>query len=169
MTLIKYGIGCTKRPTGTYWGLSGHHAIYYSRSIAYEEQHLPIVLYTMFYSQQEAYILLVEYLSGNTNYVCICVYRYVDSTFCWNLSSWDTLISSPFWDTTIPDSKIVGANMGPTWVLSAPDGPTLAPWILLSEMAVDNLTTQVDRATVAIGTGPVISVKSDVTTRMVKI
>ena len=25
-----------------------------------------------------------------------------------------------------------GANMGPTWVLSAPDRPVLAPWILLS-------------------------------------
>ena len=31
-----------------------------------------------------------------------------------------------------PDSKIHGANMGPTWVLSAPDGPPLAPWALLS-------------------------------------
>ena len=32
-----------------------------------------------------------------------------------------------------PDSKVHGANMGPTWVLSAPDGPLLAPWTLLSE------------------------------------
>ena len=31
-----------------------------------------------------------------------------------------------------PDSKVHGANMGPTWVLSAPDGPMLAPWTLLS-------------------------------------
>ena len=31
-----------------------------------------------------------------------------------------------------PDNKVHGANMGPTWVLSAPDGPMLAPWILLS-------------------------------------
>ena len=30
------------------------------------------------------------------------------------------------------DSKIHGANMGPTWVLSAPDGPMLTPWTLLS-------------------------------------
>ena len=29
--------------------------------------------------------------------------------------------------TNIPDSKVHGANMGPTWVLSAPDGPMLAP------------------------------------------
>ena len=31
-----------------------------------------------------------------------------------------------------PDGKVHGANMGPTWVLSAPDGPMLAPWTLLS-------------------------------------
>ena len=34
-----------------------------------------------------------------------------------------------------PDNKVHGANMGPTWVLSAPDGPILAPWILLSGWA----------------------------------
>ena len=26
-----------------------------------------------------------------------------------------------------PDSKVHGANMGPTWVLSAPDGPHVDP------------------------------------------
>ena len=31
-----------------------------------------------------------------------------------------------------PDSEVHGANMGPMWVLSAPDGPMLAPWTLLS-------------------------------------
>ena len=30
------------------------------------------------------------------------------------------------WDL-IPDSKIHGANMGPTWVLSVPDGPHVGP------------------------------------------
>ena len=34
--------------------------------------------------------------------------------------------------TNNPDDKVHGANMGPTWVLSAPDGPMLAPWTLLS-------------------------------------
>ena len=28
---------------------------------------------------------------------------------------------------TTPDSKVHGANMGPTWVLSAPDGPHVGP------------------------------------------
>ena len=32
----------------------------------------------------------------------------------------------------VPDSNILGTNMGPTWVLSAPDGPMLATWTLLS-------------------------------------
>ena len=31
-----------------------------------------------------------------------------------------------------PDGKVHGANMGPTWVLSASYGPILAPWNLLS-------------------------------------
>ena len=31
-----------------------------------------------------------------------------------------------------PTNKVHGANMGPTWVLSAPDDPMLAPWTLLS-------------------------------------
>ena len=31
-----------------------------------------------------------------------------------------------FWQID-PDSKVHGANMGPTWVLSAPDGPHISP------------------------------------------
>ena len=31
------------------------------------------------------------------------------------------------WYWTIPDNKVHGANMGPTWVLSAPDGPHVGP------------------------------------------
>ena len=34
----------------------------------------------------------------------------------------------------MPDSKVHGSNMGPIWVLSAPDGPMLASWTLLSEV-----------------------------------
>ena len=34
----------------------------------------------------------------------------------------------------IPDSKVRGANVGPTWVLSAPDWPHVWPWALLSEI-----------------------------------
>ena len=36
-----------------------------------------------------------------------------------------------------PDSKVHGANMGPTWVLSAPDGPHVGPWTLLSVVLVN--------------------------------
>ena len=28
---------------------------------------------------------------------------------------------------SFPDSKVRGVNMGPTWVLSAPDGPHVGP------------------------------------------
>ena len=34
-----------------------------------------------------------------------------------------------------PDSKIHGANMGPTWVLSAPDGPHVDPMTLAIRVA----------------------------------
>ena len=40
--------------------------------------------------------------------------------------------ASTSWYNNHPDSKVHGANMGPTWVLSASDGPMLAPWTLLS-------------------------------------
>ena len=30
-----------------------------------------------------------------------------------------------------PDGKVHGANMGPTWVLSAPDGPHVSPMNLV--------------------------------------
>ena len=42
------------------------------------------------------------------------------------------LDTAPMKTKHIPDNKIHGANMGPTWVLSSPDGPMLAPWTLLS-------------------------------------
>ena len=34
-----------------------------------------------------------------------------------------------------PDSKVHGANMGPTWVLSAPDGPHVGPMNLAIRVA----------------------------------
>ena len=41
-----------------------------------------------------------------------------------------------YWETTTwwepyPDSKVHGTNMGPTWVLSAPDGPHVGPMNLV--------------------------------------
>ena len=39
-----------------------------------------------------------------------------------------------------PDSKVHGANMGPTWVLPAPDGPHVGPMNLaISEMLLVKL------------------------------
>ena len=31
------------------------------------------------------------------------------------------------WNKRLPDSKVHGANMGPTWALSTPDGPHVGP------------------------------------------
>ena len=41
----------------------------------------------------------------------------------------------------IPDSKVHGAHMGPTWVLSAPNGPHVGPMNLAIRDAVYNADT----------------------------
>ena len=46
----------------------------------------------------------------------------------------------PFLNTH-PHSKVHGANMWPTWVMSAPDGPMLAQWTLLSGHFIFNCLT----------------------------
>ena len=53
-----------------------------------------------------------------------------------------------------PDSKVLGANMGPTWVLSAPDGPHVGPrylaiWALLLGYIVDTHYCDVIMSTLA--------------------
>ena len=40
--------------------------------------------------------------------------------------------------TTYPDSKVHGANMGPTWVLSAPDGPHVGPMNLATRVVASD-------------------------------
>ena len=40
------------------------------------------------------------------------------------------VLKSEYSRATYPDSKVHGANMGPTWVLSAPDGPHVGRMIL---------------------------------------
>ena len=43
----------------------------------------------------------------------------------WFRESFDAVAIGPHW--IFPDNKVHGANMGPTWVLSAPDGPHVGP------------------------------------------
>ena len=43
-----------------------------------------------------------------------------------------------------PDSKVHGANMGPTWVLSAPDGPHVGPMNLAIRGSVEYSSSGVD-------------------------
>ena len=45
--------------------------------------------------------------------------------FCENIFSVNLFESS--YQLSIPDSKVQGANMGPNWVLAAPDGPHAGP------------------------------------------
>ena len=55
--------------------------------------------------------------------------------FKWSCQTWNILIFSfslfGYIVNAIPDGRVHVANMGPTWVLSAPGGPMLAPWTLL--------------------------------------
>ena len=45
--------------------------------------------------------------------------------------SWENGWSQRFLKKSHPDSKIHGANMGPTWVLSAPGGSHVGPMSLV--------------------------------------
>ena len=45
---------------------------------------------------------------------------------------YDYMHSSMCMRQLIPDSNVHGVNKGPTWILSAPDGPHVGPWTLLS-------------------------------------
>ena len=51
------------------------------------------------------------------------IYHKIYATKLVSLFSSDT--AQP--DMNIPDSKVHGSNMGPTWVLSDPDGPHVGP------------------------------------------
>ena len=44
-----------------------------------------------------------------------------------------------------PDSQVHGANMGPTWVLSAPGGPPVGPMNLAIREVINNHGTDNER------------------------
>ena len=63
-----------------------------------------------------------------------CKYSSVTTIYChwygtvgWNPPLWKAGTYLSWISNTIPDSKVHEANMGPTWVLSAPDGPHVGP------------------------------------------
>ena len=64
----------------------------------------------------------------------------------------------------IPDRKVHGANIGPTWVLSAPDGPHVGPMdlaisdcILWCGMAIFRSSSQMNQLYILVGFNTVIS------------
>ena len=62
-------------------------------------------------------------IDDNCNYCCgACESHWCFCTYCWYS----------------PDNKVHGANMEPTWVLSAPDGPHVGPMNLaIRELVID--------------------------------
>ena len=61
------------------------------------------------------------------------VYIYINSTLSW-ISAWDIIDGNP-------NSKVHVANIGPTWVLSAPDGPQVGPMNLTIMEYLRNMLT----------------------------
>ena len=47
----------------------------------------------------------------------------------------ENIFKGIFLHESFPDSKVHGANMGPTWVLSSPDGPHVGPMNLAIRVA----------------------------------
>ena len=64
----------------------------------------------------------------------VVTYRpWIYNSYMITYNIWITYIYNSYVITfTIPDSKVHGANMGPTWVLSAPDGSHVDPGTLIS-------------------------------------
>ena len=58
---------------------------------------------------------------------------------CLILFPWEVLMTVVY-IATKPDNKVHGANLGPTWVLSAPDGPHVGPMKLAIRECKDLLT-----------------------------
>ena len=61
---------------------------------------------------------VIQYISTDIYFLCP---KYLKSSS----AEMDITLSQILW--AYPDSKVHGANMGPTWVLSAPDGPHDGP------------------------------------------
>ena len=69
----------------------------------------------LFLVKMKTYLHFFYYFLINTVMACVAIIFFKEEK-----DIFDTV-------NTIPDSKVHGANMGPTWVLSAPDGPHAGP------------------------------------------
>ena len=56
----------------------------------------------------------------------------------WNVHAISAIPNGKFPKSVIPASKVHGANMRPTWVLSAPDGPYVGPMNLAIRDGITN-------------------------------
>ena len=77
-------------------------------------------------------LLCMLNMSGNPNIVVSYTYDYYSSfmiIMTWYVSSktWIWQVDSWFYSLPITREQIHGTNMGPTWVLSAPDEPHVGP------------------------------------------
>ena len=65
-------------------------------------------------------------MQQNATHHMQCIIEIFAHTMCYHIPWWKTMERRYlYWNDS--DSKVHGANMGPTWVLSAPDGPHVSP------------------------------------------
>ena len=64
---------------------------------------------------------------GSGNQTTSTTWAIVDLVLCPHMALLATMLKITVRCDLFPDSKVHGANMGPTWVLSAPDGPYVGP------------------------------------------
>ena len=108
-------------------------------------------MYKAHYKLHKMYgIWLIIYYSNNHTLPTRLKFNYGKSSYLdpdhtysirWNQIDYDCVYRD-IWFVGIngkrPDSKIYGANMGPTWVLSAQDGPHVGPMNLSIRAAMDH-------------------------------
>ena len=80
--------------------------------------------------------------TGRAEFCMLFQWSYIKSNFPSDLNydkkncSWNgPQHNKRFQNQAYPDSKIHGTNMGPTWIMSAPDGPHLGPMNLAIRVA----------------------------------
>ena len=94
----------------------------------YYDRQIPRVVLNSFLGNIKIYLLFSHFSTGmgtRHQWPIYFLYNPYDG-WCLNGTGSQNIISQ-----NIPDSKVYGANMGPTWGRQDPGGPHVGPWTLL--------------------------------------
>ena len=96
-----------------------------------------LVMMTKIVAFHESLLNIWTYLRHLSYYENWCsVSSFINIFICTLITMWTTKHSSNTVHYNIPDSKVHRANMGPTWVLTAPYGPHVGPMNLAIRDAI---------------------------------